>query len=264
MRSILSFFVVVATLATAIPAEAQQSPLVTLMAERIINSSSGIYGGGYYGPRLGRNYGGYYQIELAMVVDFLKMPGVLNACTLSTSVSNPEKQVAMNCHIIMRSSPESVQAQLGNFPESDLLGTQHPEAGVMHIRAYDPTHKPFNRNHKDCIPVESRAIQPAPMPTAEVATPLPTPQTVPVKRIDPEEEMSWNTVNTTDFTAVVVDPNTGRKELISAMSSASLSTPTGSKPYVVTLLVPGRGNIDKVPGEIRPSKDLQGWEIVAR
>lgn len=82
--------------------------------------------------------------------------------------------------------------------------------------------------------------------------------------VDPLTGITWPTVNTTDFRAVVTDPNSGKEKLVPAGGSMNLPEPEGEQPYVVVLLAPGRGSIDRVPGEIRPSQDLQGWEIVAR
>ncbi len=81
---------------------------------------------------------------------------------------------------------------------------------------------------------------------------------------DPLARVMWPTVNTTDFWAVVTDPNTETVRMIPAGGSMNLPAPAGDRPYTVELLAPGRGSVDRIPGEIRPSHDLQGWEVVAR
>lgn len=135
----------------------------------------------------------------------------------------------------------------------------------------------FGDNHGDCLPVGEPTI-----PSLQGTIVLPgentggfQPQTVSnqeqvpttqpaISPVDPLSNITWLTVNTTDFRAVVTDPNTGEKKLIPAGGSMSLHDPSGEQPYTVVLLEPGRGKSNPVPGEIRPSQDLQGWEIVAR
>lgn len=128
------------------------------------------------------------------------------------------------------------------------------------------------KGHDDCLVVDlipkGGKVKPtvqqneAPVSNQEQ---LPTAQSVP-SPVDPSASVTWPTVNTTDFRAVVTDPNMSpeRLILIPAGGSANLPGPAGEQPYVVVLLAPGRGSVDRVPGEIRPSQDLQGWEIVAR
>lgn len=130
-------------------------------------------------------------------------------------------------------------------------------------------------DHKDCFPVDSNrpdltfgtTIQPtfqkieeaSPVSRVEQGT-----QPTGLSVVGSLASVTWPTVNTTDFRAVVTDPNTGKERLIPAGASANLPEPAGEQPYVVVLLAPGRGNIDRVSGEIRPSHDFQGWDIVAR
>lgn len=149
-----------------------------------------------------------------------------------------------------------------------LKGTYHAEAGLLHFRPYDSTHTPFNMNHKNCLVIHSAqaAAQPA---TQNVSQPIsyaePASQSE-SKVVDPLANITWPTVNKTSFRAVVTDPNisTNNVILVQAGGSINLPSPSGAQPYVVVLLAPGRGSIDQIQGEIRPSCDFQGWDIVAR
>lgn len=96
-----------------------------------------------------------------------------------------------------------------------------------------------------------------------------TVQPMAVTPANPLAGITWSTVNTTDSIAVLTDPNLPedhpkRKRIIPVKGSMRLPTPSGEQPYVVDLLSPGFGNIDSESGLIRPSCDLQGWDIVAR
>lgn len=87
--------------------------------------------------------------------------------------------------------------------------------------------------------------------------------------VDPLATITWQTYNNTRFRAMVTDPNLPddhpkKRRLISVGSSMPLPEPAGDEPYAVVLLEPGRGKSNPVPGEIIPTEDLQGWEIVAR
>ncbi|MDP3697292.1 MAG: hypothetical protein Q8R55_04685 [Candidatus Taylorbacteria bacterium] len=275
MRTITSFVIgVFVVLAMAVSAEAQWGRGYDPRVNMIIGAVTGTdgYRGGYRQPYPTR--GGYYdpymieaEMQLKRLKDFLKVPGVLVACRLAMSTMRPGQQVATDCRVLIRSSsPQELQEQLNEFPESNMLGTQHPEGGVMEFRAYDPTHRPLNRNHKDCLPIEvvreASVVQQsggAPVSYQEQAVSQPV-----ASPVDPLANITWDTVNTTDFRAVVMDPNTGEKKLIPAGGSMSLHDPSGEQPYTVVLLEPGRGKSNQIPGEIRPSQDLQGWEIVAR
>lgn len=97
---------------------------------------------------------------------------------------------------------------------------------------------------------------------AGVMAPMPQ-QVVRQEAVNPEDEISWTTVNTTDFPALVTDPNNGKKTLIPRHGSMELSNPSGPKAYEVKLLSPGAGRTDMNPGQIKPSKDFLRWEILA-
>jgi len=156
-----------------------------------------------------------------------------------------------------------------------LEGTYHAEGGLIHFRPYDSTHNPFNVNHKNCLVIHSRTqsqqltqsaveyVEYNDQPVSYVEPESESKQLT-ARGVDPLANLTWLTVNTTSFRAVVTDPNTGEVKLIPAGGSMNLSSPTGDQPYVVVLLAPGRGSVDKVPGEIRPSDDFQGWDIVAQ
>ena len=132
-------------------------------------------------------------------------------------------------------------------------------AGVGALAGWWAAHK--TDNHDDCEEI----AQPQPAETeTTVDTGLTNSNESVPKSSAPLASITWPTVNTTDFRAVVTDPNSGQERLIPAGGSANLPEPTGEQPYAVVLLAPGRGSIDRVPGEIRPSEDFQGWDIVAR
>jgi len=131
------------------------------------------------------------------------------------------------------------------------------------------------RSHDNCLKIEPTTAQSMQMSNQKVPYEEPiekapykelmTEMTQPVAGpASPTASVTWSTINTTDFRAVVTDPNSGQERLIPAGGSINLPEPAGEQPYTVVLLVPGRGSVDRVPGEIRPSEDLQGWEIVAR
>ncbi|OGM96813.1 MAG: hypothetical protein A2816_00335 [Candidatus Yanofskybacteria bacterium RIFCSPHIGHO2_01_FULL_39_44] len=123
--------------------------------------------------------------------------------------------------------------------------------------------------HDNCLEIVGGVAK----SVAEIDQPTNQQEASPVSRMEqgtrsnaigPSANVTWPTVNTTDFRAVVTDPNTNQERLIPAGGSANLPEPAGEQPYTVVLLAPGRGSVDRVPGEIRPSHDLGGWDIVAR
>lgn len=124
------------------------------------------------------------------------------------------------------------------------------------------------KSHNNCLKIESTTAQSMQMSNQKVPYEEPMVETNQPEAIagpvSPTASITWPTVNTTDFRAVVTDPNSGQERLIPAGGSVNLPEPAGEQSYTVVLLAPGRGSIDRVPGEIRPSEDLQGWEIVAR
>lgn len=117
-----------------------------------------------------------------------------------------------------------------------------------------------SNNHDNCEEIgqpasaDQTSVEPSPTPT-------PTPIAGPV---DPLASITWQTENTTNLRAVVTDQNTGEKKLIPGGGSLPLREPAGEQPYTVVLLDPGSGKSIPIPAVIRASKDLQGWEIVAR
>lgn len=122
------------------------------------------------------------------------------------------------------------------------------------------------RSHNNCLKVEPQVAQASGLTQQITSASTPVAQvTEPSKAsVNSSAGLTWLTINTTDFRAVITDPNTGEEKLVPAGGSINLPEPEGQQPYQVVLLSPGRGNIERVPGEIRPSQDLQGWEIWAR
>lgn len=124
--------------------------------------------------------------------------------------------------------------------------------------------------HDNCLEIGDKSVTAQSTVVQQEASPVSRveqvaqPTAVQVDSVTPLTSVTWPTVNTTDFRAVITDPNTGKERLIPAGGSVNLPEPAGEQPYVVVLLAPGRGNIDRVSGEIRPSQDFQGWDIVAR
>lgn len=115
-------------------------------------------------------------------------------------------------------------------------------------------------SNNDCTPTEGvQSTQPGEAGRASYQGQAPAPPA-----ISPSASITWPTVNMTDFRAVVTDPNTGETKMVPPSASINLPEPKGDQPYTVILLAPGRGNIERISAEIRPSQDLQGWEIVAR
>lgn len=269
MKRMISSFVVALVALLVLP-ETASAQVRRPIYEIGVRPGTGSYPGRYNSYGGGRFYGyGGYELEVAQVLDFLKMPGILSACRLATSKATG-KLVATDCHIIVRGiSPEGLRAQLGSHLESNVLGTQHPEKGGMDFRAYDATHRPFNRNHKDCIPVEPSADEVSSVQenggvsSGGQAAVQPSAGSARSETVSPEILISWTTVNITNFPALVVDPNNGKKTVVPKQGTVELPSPAGPKKYQVQLMTPGVNETKPVPAQIQPSKDLSHWEIVA-
>lgn len=123
------------------------------------------------------------------------------------------------------------------------------------------------RSHNGCLKIEPETAQSVGL-TSEITSNQEQQALAPIQPVagpaNPLAGITWLTVNTTSFRAVVTDPNNGERKLIPAGGSVSLPDPTGDQAYTVVLIEPGRGKSNQIPGEIRPSADLQGWEIWAR
>ena len=126
--------------------------------------------------------------------------------------------------------------------------------------------------HDNCVVMGSgnpsqtmqSSAQQVPSKASEEMAPAPQHvESVRNEAVNPENEISWTTVNTTDFPALVIDPNNGKKTLIQRRGSVELPNPSGPKAYEVKILSPGAGKTDVNPGQIKPSKDFLRWEILA-
>lgn len=228
-----------------------------------------------YGPMLQYPFQGQYMGSLGRVVPNAGSPyfdALVVPCQVLSGRQRKQKFIA-----------KVVTGFIGGLAAG--MATDHPKTGIAigtglgtawaladdsnFCEVPQPTQLPVQQTEQ--FGQSTAAI----LPPERVSTPsveqasIMVPQPVASLAVDPLANITWLTVNTTDFWAVVTDPNRPvgdpeKVKLISKGGSLNLHDPAGEQSYTVVLLEPGRGKSNQVPGEIRPSEDLSGWEIIAR